>query len=239
MLLFKESISGLNRKATVKFRGLTIGEVVEVNVAYQQAKNVLDENVAIPVRILLYPQAMGLADDDEEKAQVIADIEKWITKGLSASIEIASILGGTKLVELSYSEDQQQTGAKQFQSHTVIQVAPNAFGKILQNASTLMLQATATLKRFDQVALSADKSVINTTEANLPKAIKTTLNQIDVLAGDLAQSSPLQQELMQTFTALNRVLYELEPLLKQVSEQPNSLIFDRTLKADEQPRAAQ
>ncbi|MFT4998734.1 MAG: paraquat-inducible protein B [Chitinophagales bacterium] len=239
MLLFKESISGLNRKAAVKFRGLTIGEVAEVNVAYQQAKNILDKNVAIPVRILLYPQAMGLADDDEAKAQVIADIEKWITKGLSASIEIASILGGTKLVELSYSEDQQQTGAKQFQSHTVIQVAPNAFGKILQNASTLMLQATATLKRFDQVALSADKSVINTTEANLPKAIKTTLNQIDVLAGDLAQSSPLQQELMQTFTALNRVLYELEPLLKQVSEQPNSLIFDRTLKADEQPRAAQ
>jgi|TARA_B110000902_G_scaffold267179_1_gene358869 paraquat-inducible protein B len=239
MLLFKESISGLNRKAAVKFRGLTIGEVAEVNVPYQQAKNVLDKNVAIPVRILLYPQAMGLADDNEAKAQVIADVEKWITKGLSASIEIDSILGGTKLVELSYSEDQQQTGVKQFQSHTVIPVAPNAFGKILQNASTLMLQATATLKRFDQVALSADKFVINTTEANLPKAIKTTLNQIDVLAGDLAQGSPLQQELMQTFTALNRVLYELEPLLKQVSEQPNSLIFDRTLKADEQPRAAQ
>jgi paraquat-inducible protein B len=239
MLLFKESISGLNRKAAVKFRGLTVGEVQEVNVPYQQAKNILDEKVAIPVRISLYPQAMGLTDDEEAKTQAIADLEKWITKGLSASIEIDSIIGGTKLVELSYAEDNRNIAVTKFQSHTVIPVAPNALGKILQNTNALMLQATATLKRFDQVAQSADKFVIGTTEANLPKAIKTTLSEIDVLASDLAQGSPLQQELMQTFTALNRVLYELEPLLKQVSDQPNSLIFDRTLKADEQPRAAQ
>ncbi|MFQ3323013.1 MAG: paraquat-inducible protein B [Pseudomonadales bacterium] len=239
MLLFKESISGLNRKAAVKFRGLTVGEVNEVNVAYEQARNILDEKVAIPVRISLYPQAMGLADDEDAKAQAIADVEKWISKGLSASIEIDSILGGTKLVELSYTEDKRNVAVTQFQSLTVIPVATNTLGKILKNAETLIVQATATLKRFDQVAQSADKFVVDTTEANLPDAIKNTLSEIDILAGDLAQDSPLQQEIMQTFTALNRVLYELEPLLKQVSEQPNSLIFDRTLKADEQPRAAQ
>ena len=158
---------------------------------------------------------------------------------MSASIEIDSILGGTKLVELSYAEDKRNVAVTQFQSLTVIPVAANALGKILKNADALIVQATATLKRFDQVAQSADKFVVDTTEANLPNAIKNTLSEIDILAGDLAQDSPLQQEIMQTFTALNRVLYELEPLLKQVSEQPNSLIFDRTLKADEQPRAAQ
>ena len=238
MLLFKESISGLNRKAAVKFRGLTVGQVDEVNVPYEQAKNILDEKVAIPVRISLYPQAMGLADDDDAKAQATADVEKWISKGLSASIEIDSILGGTKLVELSYADDKHNVAVKKFQSLTVIPVAANGLGKILKNADALIVQATATLKRFDQVAVSADKFVIDTTEANLPNAIKNTLSEIDILAGDLAQDSPLQQEIMHTFTALNRVLYELEPLLKQVSEQPNSLIFDRTLKADEQPRAA-
>ena len=239
MLLFTESISGLHRKAAVKFRGLTVGEVSEVNVSYEQAKNILDEKVAIPVRISLYPQAMGLADDEDAKAQAITDVEKWIIKGLSASIATDRILAGTKLVELSYADNKRSIAVTTFQSHTVIPVVANSLGKILDNADSLIVQATATLKRFDQVALSADKFVVGTTEANLPEAIKDTLSEIDILASDLAQGSPLQQEIMQIFTSLNRVLYELEPLLKQVSEQPNSLIFDRTLKADEQPRAAQ
>jgi paraquat-inducible protein B len=238
ILMLKESIAGLERKAPVKFRGITVGSVAEVNVPYETEKNILNKDTSIPVKISLYPNAMGLNDTEEGGLKANKDIEKWISNGMSVTLETDNILTGDKYIEIEYVENSEEIELTRFQSLPIIPVVPSSFGAIVNNANKLLEQATRTLKRFDTLAASVDTFVVDTTETQLPLSIKNTLNEIDTLAGDLTQGSPLQQELMRTFNTLNRVLYELEPLLEQVSEQPNSMIFDLKLKADEQPRAA-
>ena len=239
ILMFKESINGLNVGAPVQFRGLDIGEVMAVNIAYDTPQNILARDSAIPVRIVLYPAQMGLSDDDESAKSARHDISRWIKNGLRATIATGNFITQAKQIELDYLSNPDEVTLTEFQSQPVIPVASGSIGQLLANADNLLLEATATIQKFNQAAASADRFIDETTQADLPGALKNTLAEIDRLAGDVQQDSPLQQELIRTFATLDRVLKELQPVLRQISEQPNSLVLGRKTTVDKQPKAKQ
>ncbi|MDQ7048780.1 MAG: hypothetical protein Q9M92_04265 [Enterobacterales bacterium] len=65
----------------------------------------------------------------------------------------------------------------------------------------------------------------NPESAGLIKQINKTLNSIENLAKDFSSGSKTQQEIISTIQTLEKLLKQITPILTQLKNQPNSLIF--------------
>jgi len=96
---FNDQVGGLDIGAPVKFKGVTIGEVQDVFIRYNQP----NESDAIPVIITIYTSTLrekhnveaNLADPDELEEQIYA-------LGLRASLQQESFVTGKLIVQLDY-----------------------------------------------------------------------------------------------------------------------------------------
>lgn len=102
LFYFDESVNGLTVGAPVKFKGVTIGKVSDILIAYDQDRNV--EESFIPVfatidqsrihRELGVDPSIDFSDNDTFDAQIV--------EGLRAKLEMVSFITGQLYVELDY-----------------------------------------------------------------------------------------------------------------------------------------
>ncbi|MDX1269034.1 MAG: mammalian cell entry protein, partial [Oceanisphaera sp.] len=73
--------------------------------------------------------------------------------------------------------------------------------------------------------------------SQLPENVNTTMRQLrDTLQG-FAPDSQGYNELTQTLSRLEKLMRDLQPVVRTLNDQPNALIFDKKLSEDPQPRA--
>ena len=99
LLYFEDSVSGLVPGSPVEFRGIKLGEVLDVDVELDRETN----EMRIPVVIEIEPERLGLsvAELDEGAG---ARIEGMVSRGFRARLLTKSILTGQKAVDFDFLE---------------------------------------------------------------------------------------------------------------------------------------
>ena len=102
---------------------------------------------------------------------------------------------------------------------------------VVESATKALEQTADTLAGLDEILESeAAKQVFG--------KLNVTLDELQQLALDYAEGSNTNHELQQGLKAIERSLVELEPVLRQLRQKPNSLVFGSSSKPDQEPRGA-
>lgn len=261
MVLFDDSIRGLKPGAPVEYRGVKVGSVIRTDIDYPEVENMLMPRARIPVLVEIIPARFGFPDEESVLAEVDGRIVELVGVGLRAGLATGSLLTGQKYIELQYHRDsggEAGGDVEVFAGYKVIPTIDGQLGQLLDNASrtlevinklpldevldsaqSALDEIAATLAEFRKSATELDEILTDPASHELIGTLNETLIGFQQLAGDFSEGSATHAELQDSLRSLAKMLQELEPVLKNLRRQPNSLIFGGSDDEDLEPTGAQ
>lgn len=246
LLLFKDSVRGLNKDAPVEFRGIRVGTVTDISFDY------LPEDPArrVPVLIKLDPSLIA----DLPKGNLSAGpelIAKSVRAGLRATLRTGSLLTGQLFVDLDMTKDAPpgdvtmiggyrsiptiSSGLGQLQDKLValldkIQALPledtvkTANGALVQikDAAEDAKGAVADLKA---ASASLDRLLASKETQSLPAELKSSLASLRKTLDGFNQSSAVYRDLATTVQDLSSALRSIDSLASTIERKPSSLLW--------------
>ena len=97
VVYFEGSVKGLNVGAPVMFRGVKVGSVSDIRVTVNK-----DGAVSIPVYIDLELNRVRRMGDADTRQEAYAYIQRMVTEGLRAELELQSFVTGQLIVEFNF-----------------------------------------------------------------------------------------------------------------------------------------
>jgi paraquat-inducible protein B len=104
VLVFNQSVRGLQPGAPVDFRGIVVGEVAAIHTQYDPQT----DRISIPVEILIYPERFTSRLRGPSKARVPRNgqfVARLVERGLRAQLRTGSLLTGQLYVALDFFPD--------------------------------------------------------------------------------------------------------------------------------------
>ena len=257
VVLVSDSIRGLHVGAPVEYRGIKLGEVAATNIHIPDHSKLLDDAIKIPVLIRLHPGRVGLPDDQVGVENMRKQNRHWIERGLKASLRTGNLLTGSLFIELQHYNKPAEK-IEEYGEYTVIPTIEDRFSQITKKASVfmdnlnqvplkelsgdaskLMQELTETVKSFKGSSDEITGMVKNAKDDELTGKIASLLEQMTKLTADFSEGSTTYTELNNSLRLMQSALHELRPLLKQVKDKPNSLIFNDGVQEEIEPKAYQ
>jgi paraquat-inducible protein B len=241
----------------VQFKGVRVGTVREVPLRWFPDEDDEAPLKRIPILIRFEPERLrGLVAD--------TNINSWekrlpelFEQGLRANIRASNLLTNTLFVDVSfYSDAEPVEGDQKFAGYPVMPAMASDFTRLEEKLTQLMdkfneLPLENSLSDFSQAMQSVDDTantldgiskslaqVLEQPEINqLPKLLKQNLQQLQELTGSLSDDSPTRRQLNQTLNEVEKLSRDLQPVIEQLQQQPNSLIFSPSVTPDPEPKA--
>lgn len=252
VVYFDDTTRGLRQEAPVYFNGMKIGEVIDIRLLYDEAKN----TAVTPVLIALEPDRIDRVNRQEKgDRKLIADLVKH---GLQATLETGNLLTGDKIITLNqYPDDIRALGKDAYSNYPVLPSRAGSISQLTDDISAIV----ATVKKLplDEIgnntkeATAALKSALATPAVkNLGASLDKTLKQLDktlvsvqkagestdkALAQLDKQMKTLGKQLEKTlynFGPESSLTYTLQETLKTVQRSMKS-INDVMRKIDDKP----
>ncbi len=256
-VMVKGSVGGLNVGAPVMHRGVQVGKVLRTDYI-PEGRNLLDKSMDIPILIEINPGRLGLPDSEDSLKRAKADINTWISQGLVAIIRSQNFLLGSQLVELQYHEKRAQSELAYYKDLAVIPTTQDTLAKftdsieeflakmnqlpiesVMSKLETLLDEGSTTLAGVQELVKSADSLVENDRNTVLIEQLSATLDSLEDLASSFSGDSPANRDLQRLLQNTSSLLEELTPLISQLKNQPNGLIFPSRPPEDVQPQRKQ
>ncbi|MCZ2723447.1 intermembrane transport protein PqiB [Marinomonas sp. 15G1-11] len=260
LFLFDSNVSGLAAGADVEFRGVRIGTVMAVpftDIA-MDATTSFDRPV-IPVLARIEPQRLHDWSVSGEQS-----VEKWkelldtrIKQGLRAKLEIGNYLNAARVISLDFMDNPPAPGMTEFAGYDVFPTAPDSLADIGGKVSTLldsfadvplkqtfeqlgqtMAEANETLRQLQSLSNSVEQLLEKSETQQIPDDIAEVMKQLNLTLESYQANGQIGRPLRENMLSLGRSLNELQPLLRQLREKPNTLIFDSKPRLEVQPKAA-
>ncbi len=109
---------------------------------------------------------------------------------------------------------------------------------VINSADRTLQQLTTTFKEFEGTSDQLTILLKQSTDKNLVGSIQKSLDSFGKLAKDFSEGSLTHEELQSTLGYMRTTLQQLEPLLLQLNQKPNSLIFSNKKINDIEPRGS-
>jgi paraquat-inducible protein B len=241
LMKFSGSVRGLTVGAPVEFRGIKVGEVVDV--VLDNAENV---DKSLHVYIAMEPQRFD-ANDAPSKAEVDARMRDMVSQGLRGQMSTASLITGSKYIDLVFIDDAPAGKFIQSDNYSEIptvhesidmvteklddvldKVAKIPFDDIGQDLSASMSSLKNILQTFEQqnTAGKMDGAVANlesTLEAanDALTAISQTMQSFDAM---VAPDSEIKHELGDMLKSVESAAQSVQLFVDELNRHPNSLI---------------
>jgi paraquat-inducible protein B len=216
LLHFDQSVRGLSPGAPVEFRGIQVGQVVDLRLEWDAER----QRFTIPVLIEVEPERIGGrgSADRAESREVVARLAK---EGLRAQLKSGNLLTGQLLVDLDMHEDASPAEVVWKEPYPEFPTVPTP----LEEITTSVAQLAKKLERMPLDELAASLRVsIRGLETALAQADRTLASANTLLAGP---DSPLNTELRRTLLELGEAARSLGLAAEQFEEQPDSLLFGK------------
>ena len=254
VLMISDTVRGLNVGAPVEYRGLQVGKVIAIDVQSPEREDLLAEGYRIPVLIAVQPGRVGLPDNELGVEQVKAQTSIWLRKGFRAALKTGNLLTGAQFVELQFYDDQEGVEIERFLNYEVIPTVSDEFTQIThkvtaildkindlpldgfaKDAHDMVREFTETAVEFREASEAFDKLEEDLNTTVLIDGLNETLENVNLLLNDYNAESGAYQSIETTLRSLNRTMNDLKPLLLQLNNKPNSLIFSGDPAAEPQP----
>jgi paraquat-inducible protein B len=151
---FPGSVRGLRVGAPVDFRGVTIGEVTEIEVLFDPE----DVSARIPVVMQFDPSrihVVGMAHTGSYPEQV----ERLIQAGFRAQLQSQSLLTGLLSINLDFHEDAPVRLVRGDQAYPEIPTIPSDLEQLQESAGDIAMRLPAVIDRLNDVLTSIDQGL--------------------------------------------------------------------------------
>ncbi len=252
VLHFKGSIRGLTVNAPVEFRGIQIGQVVDIKAEF----NLETLTPQITVLIETEPQrweTLGEATVDHK-----TQIEMLVTKGLRAQLKTGSLLTGQLFIDVDIYPDATPAKVIYREKYAELPTIPAPLQIITARVNNLLrkieampiekigkdLQATLhnvknltdsaellqTVRALNQT-LQDTRQLAQNLNTNVAPAITATLDQAQQalisVEGTLGKDAPLQYELRQALKELGEAARSIRVLANYLERHPDAIIYGK------------
>lgn len=256
VFLFENNVSGLEEGAPVEFCGVRIGTVKEVPFSGLERKHFsLLKREKIPVLASIEPQRFELQNEHPSAEYWREFFKDCFSRGLRASLKTASLITGAQVIDLRFLDEVKTQEKFELGGYPLFPTVAKSgldgietkLNVLLDKLNSLPLEGTlsslnSTLNSSDETLSDISKlakslnDLIDTPETQkLPERLTSAVRQLDDTLADYDEGSVFSRQLENRMQALQRVLNNLQPLLHELREQPNALIFDRKFRADRIP----
>ena len=242
MLVFRESVRGLEVGAPVDFRGIVVGEVASIHVDFDDARR----QIVVPVEIRFYPDRMLGRARTERGAptpeQARAVIDRMIASGFRGQLRTGNLITGQLYVALDFFPNAPKAaidwtksppeiptigGGLQELQTTLASIAAKLdklpYEQIAGDLRQALQSLDRTLKGVDTAVARIDTEVTPELKSTLAEARRTFANAERTIATD----SPLQQEMRDALREVARAAASVRALADALERHPESLIRGR------------
>lgn len=210
---FKQSVRGLSVGAPVEFRGVNVGEVIGIGLAFDPKTF----EVVQPVEFLLYPQrlqARSLIDGSmipfpKTKAEQIQRFKTFVAKGFRAQLRTSSLLTGQQYIGIDFFPNAPKYALDTSKSPMEIPSVPGVFDNLEQSLASVVKNTDALVKKLDGEVI--------------PELSQTLKNINTITASD----SPLQTDMRDSLREISKAASSIKTLTDMLDQQPQSLIFGK------------
>ncbi|MEM7023790.1 MAG: MlaD family protein [Pseudomonadota bacterium] len=143
---FPGSVKGLRVGAPVNFRGVTIGEVIDIQALFNER----DRSMLIPVIIEILPDRINVIDPVGEYIGDQDELDDLIQRGLRAQLQVDSLVTGLLSVDLDLYPDTPieliQVASPEFEDLLQIPTIPSTMEELEQSVGAVMQEIPILLK---------------------------------------------------------------------------------------------
>jgi paraquat-inducible protein B len=252
ILHFNESIRGLTVGAPVEFRGIKIGQVVDIKAGYDT------EALTPRITVLIETEPERWEMSGEPNIDPTQNLQNLVDRGLRAQLKTGSLLTGQLFVDVDFHPDAPKAQIKldgkfpevptipaplqlittrvnellnKLETVPIEQIGKD-LGDTLQNVKRLseseeLLAAVQalneTLQETRQLVQNLDSKIAPEISAILDQAQKTLVS----VESTLGQDSPLQYEMRQAIMELGEAARSVRILVEYLERHPNALSYGK------------
>jgi paraquat-inducible protein B len=252
-MMFDESLRGLNPGAPVEFRGLRIGSVEKVPLFKPSLKDGF-KATALAVLIRIDPKRIFTKSENISNEDLKKELQAEFHRGLRATLKTGNLLTGALYIDVDYEESEQAYTHKKLAGYDIFPSKPGGLAQvqkqvmdILDKFNNLPLNDTVvsmnrSLQALQRTLISAERTVNSIGKLvaqdgvqSLPAELQQSLDKIQQTLDGFTSNSTVYQNLDEALIQFEQTMAELEPVLQQINEKPNSLVFGEDQVADPIP----
>ncbi len=258
VIFVKDTVRGLKVGAPVEYRGLVIGKVLSINAIDTNQTGLLQEGYDIPVLIGIQPGRVQQTDNQQGVEFVRKQIDLWVEQGLRATLESGNLLTGALFIDLQHYPNEEPVQLTHNIDYPVIPTITGEFsqitakistvldninsidmGGISSDASSMLQEIASTASSLQTTSGKLDAVLKEINQAQVGENLVNTLDNITRLTQSFSEDSNSYQQLTKTLTSLQHTMKSLQPILHQLNNKPNSLIFAGKNNPQFTPKAQQ
>jgi paraquat-inducible protein B len=176
---FQESVNGLENGAPVKFQGVPVGSVTGILIQIDQS----DKTFQVPVRYEIDLTRLTTQLGTFVNLMDPAVLERQITDGLRAQLQMESIVTGQLYIELSYNST---AAAPELESVATtwpeIPTTPSLMAALGTGAGSLVADMLQVLFQVNTMLAEVDMPGINAAVVSSAQAVERLMNSPEILA---------------------------------------------------------
>jgi paraquat-inducible protein B len=224
-LVFEQSTRGLAPGAPVEFRGIPIGEVVEVRPQFDAATT--DFRVVVLLRV--DPTSLGVemvdgGSTDDTSAAHRKTIDSLIAHGVRAQLRTGSLLTGALYVAFDFFPDAPPVTLDWSQTPVVLPIMPGELQAIEANLVNI-------IKKLDQVPFKGIGDDLQKAIGELDETLVSARGALDSANKLIRPDSALDTELSGTLQEVSRAARSLRLLADYLEQHPEALLRGKTEEA--------
>jgi paraquat-inducible protein B len=220
LLYFDGSVRGLSPGAPVEFRGIEIGEVVDVKLQL----NAVTQEFQIPVLIDLEPERVTRTGQIPPEWESLSKKERQnrffdqlVAQGLRAQLKTGNLVTGKLFVDLDIYNKAKTAAIDYSGTYPVLPTIPTSLEELTN-------RVYAILDKLDQFPIDRIGTNMDKTLEGLQLTVAQTQKTLAVLEKTVSSESPLQQQLQQTLDDLGGAARSLGLLADYLERHPEAIL---------------
>ncbi len=226
IVIFTESINGLNIGAPIKLYGVQIGHVTEISVQ----RDIQLNKTLIPVVFEVDQQKLANYIDTQKQNWTLTEVDKLIESGLRMQLQLGSLVTGQLFIEALFLPETPIKLYSLEKNYKEIPSIPSNSDEIQQALKTV-LEGTKSINVVELLS-NLDKTLANIKQITGSTQTKSTLtalngsmrhleNILSTLNHDIA---PLSHNLNKTIQHADKLLITLDNHVKPILEDSHQIV---------------
>jgi len=243
VMMFDESIRGLIPGAPVEYRGIRIGTVKKVPLRMPTKDEGLS-NKQIPVLVRI---ELGRIHDHvsyESLEEMKRSLAQEFKLGLRATLKTGNLLTGALFIDTMFYPNQKIPNITQYDDYEIFPTRAGGFAEIQKQITSLLNKfnklpiedtltalndslgaSQKTLVASEKVANELNKLLAQKDTQAIPGELRESLQQIQSTLNGFGPDAVPYRNFEDAISRFEQVMSELQPVLRQLNDKPNSLIF--------------
>ena len=221
LLVFKESVRGLEAGAPVQFKGVTIGEVVSLKAQFDRKTF----EFSVPVVIRVDPAAFGVSmlnmGDTNTGAVHRKVVDTMVSKGIRAQLRSGNMLTGALYVALDFFPKARPVPLDWSKEPVEIPTMPGQLAEVADNIASIM-------NKLDQVPFKQITDNLQKVLTDLDSTLVSGRGTLDNANKLIEPNSALGAELGSTLQEVRGAARSVRVLADYLERHPEALIRGKT-----------